>query len=233
MYVVEEETYYQLGSVIVGERPETHPVLRLFAVEEITETPVDGSEEGDLPDPDRRAVQIAHMAARARGNAGGVPSELIQRGGYVYRSEEARTESDLLAEDGPQYVTYRGTTYMVDSTREQFFEPVYRPTAERVAEGPEQMEAVLRGTVLGPRISQADLSPEAHDVLEEARFDHYSETPPFSDAYTTLLRALNKRAYIDGNIQNDAGVRATHKDLLRYEDTYYDHVLRFVGDPDT
>jgi hypothetical protein len=229
-YVIHEGTYYQLRSVIVDEGTETHPVLRLFEVEDTTATPVDGSREGDLPESDRRAVYRAHLAARARDNEGGFPSGLVQRGGYVYRSEGARTESDLLAEGGPDYVTYRGITYAVEITHEQFHEPVYRPTAKPVAEDPAQMETILRATFVGARLSQADLSSEAQQILVKAEADEYSELYPFSDAYEELLRALDKRAYIDGNIGNDAGIHTTRKEMIQYADTYYEHSLQ-ITDP--
>lgn len=228
-YVVHEDTYYQLGSVIVDEVDETHPVLRLFDSEDAPATAIDGGEDGGLPEADQRAVHIAQMAARARGNEGGFPSGLVQRGGYVYRSEAAREESHLLAEDGPDYVTYRDTTYEVEISREQFHEPVYRPTAEPVAEDPEQMESILTGTFVGARVAEADLSTEAQRILTEASADDYSEAHPFSDAYTELLRNFEKRAYIDGNIRKDAAVRANEKELIRYEDAYYEYFLRFTN----
>lgn len=230
-YVVHEGAYHQLSSVIVDEVTETHPVLRLFEAEDSPATPIDGSEDGGLPEPDQRAVRIAHFAARARGNEGGFPSGLVQRGGYVYRSATARDESDLLAEDGPDYVTYGETTYAVEIAHEQFYEPVYRPTAEPVAEDPERMEAILRATFVGPRVSQADLSSEAQRILTRARADDYSETYPFSDAYEQLLRAFDKRAYIDGNIRKDAGVRVNAKKMIQYEDAYFKYHLQITDDP--
>jgi hypothetical protein len=233
VYVVHEGTYYQLGSVIVDAVTEIHPVLRLFEPEDDPETTIDGGEDGPLPEADQRAVQIAQMAARARGNEGGFPVGLVQRGGYVYRSETARDESELLAEDGPDYVTYRDTTYEVAISREQFHEPVYRPTAEPIADDPERMEAILTATFVGARVSQTDISTEAQRILTEASADDYSETHPFSDAYTELLRELDKRAYIDGNIRKDAGVRTDEKELIRYEDAYYEYILRFVNRSDT
>lgn len=225
-YVRHEGTYYQLDSVIVDEVTETHPVLRLFKPDGSTATPVDGSEDGDLPGADRRAVHIAHMAARARDNEGGFPSGLVQRGGYVYRRETARTESALLADDGPSYVAYRGTTYAVEITREQFHEARYRPTAEPVAEAPEQMETILKATFVGPRLSTGALPSATRQIIAEARAQGYSETHPFSDAYEELLRALDKRAYIDGNIRKDAGVRTNQKPMMQYEDAYYEYSLR-------
>lgn len=232
-YVVHEDTYYQLGSVIVDEVTETHPVLRLFDPENDPETAIDGGEEGELPEADQRAVSIAHMAARARGNEGGFPSGLVQRGGYVYRNEAARDQSELLAEDGPDYVAYRDTTYEVEISREQFHEPVYRPTAEPVADDAERMETILVATFVGARVSQTDLSTAAQRIVTEASVDDYSETHPFSDAYTELLRTLDKRAYIDGNVRKDAGVDANENEMIQYEDAYYECFLRFNSKPDT
>jgi len=231
-YVRHEGTYYQLGSVIVDEVTERYPVLRLFEADEPTEPSVDGSEDGDLPETDQHAVQIAHMAARARGNEGGIPSGLVQRGGYVYRRETTRTESELLAEDGPDYVSYRETTYEVEITWEQFHEAVYRPTAEQVANDPEQMEAILKATLVGPRVSAATLSSEATQIIAEARAEDFSETYPFSNSFQELLRALDKRAYIDGNIRKDAGVRANEKEMIQYDDAYYAYFLRFSDGSD-
>ena len=229
-YVRQDGTYYELGSVIVDEVTETHPVLRLFEAADGTATPVDGSEDGDLPDADQRAVRIAHMAARARGNEGGFPVGLVQRGGYVYRPEAARAGSDLLVEGGPDHVTYRGTTYTVEITREEFYEPVYRPTATLVAEDPDRMEAILRAAFVGARVSEADLSADAQRIVAEARAQDYSETHPFSEPYAELLRALHERAYLDGNIQKDATVHVGEHDLIRYDDWYYDYSLRLSGD---
>lgn len=232
-YVLHDGTYYQLGSVIVDEVVETHPVLRLVEAAEATDTAVDGSDEGDLPEADQRAVQIAQMAARARGNDGGVPWGLVQRGGYVYRSEPARTGSELLTKDGPEHVTFRGTTYAVEITSEQFPEAVYRPTADPVTEDAEQMEAILKATFVGPRLSTADLSSAAQQLITDARTEAYSEPHPFSDAYTELLQALNKRAYIDGNIQKDAGVHANQREMIQYDNAYYESGLRFTDPPDS
>lgn len=232
-YVRHEETYYQLGSVIVDEVTETYPVLRLFDTEDSTATPVDASEGGDLPEADQQAVRVAHFAARARGNEGGYPVGLVQRGGYAYRSEVARDESELLTEDGPDYVTYRDTTYEIEVTHEQFNEAAYRPTAEPVAEDPSRMEAILRATFVGARISQTDLSTEAQQIFTEARANEYTESHPFSGAYKKLLRAFNKHPFIDGNIRKDAGVGANEKEMIQYEDTYYEYSLRITNNSNT
>lgn len=232
-YVAHEGTYYQLGSVVVDEVAETYPVLLLFAVDgDDVESAVDGGEDGDLPEADQRAVRIAHFAARARGNAGGYQVGLVQRGGYAYRTETARAESALLADDGPDHVSYRDTTYRVEIERERFHETVYRPTAEALAESPERMEAILRATFVGARVGSDDLSAEARRIVEGADAEEYSETHPYSEAYVELLRAIDARPYIDGNVRKDAGVRENQKEMIRYGDEYYERYLRISGEAD-
>jgi hypothetical protein len=233
VYTRHEGTYYRLGSVVVDEVTRSRPVLRLFAVEssadatDATDT-TDAVPAADLPRSDRRAVQIAHMAARARGDEGGVPWGLVQRGGYVYRSEAAET-SELLTDDGPDRVRYRETTYRVAVSRERFHEPVYEATARPVAETPARMEAVLRARFVGARFAGDELSADARDLLATARTDGYSESHPYSEAYRAVLERLHERAYIDGNIEKDAGVRDNGRRLLRYDGVYYEYRLVFVG----
>ncbi|TKX75478.1 hypothetical protein EXE46_03265 [Halorubrum sp. GN11_10-6_MGM] len=239
-YVLDGETYYELGSVVVDEVAETYPVLRLFAVDggdDSTDdgdstadgdggSAVDAGEDGDLPEADRRAVRIAHFAARARGNVGGYPVGLVERGGYAYRSPSARDDSALLAGDGPDRVVFRDTTYRVDIEHERFHEAVYRPTAEAVAGSPDRMEAILRARLVGPRVAPDDLSPEARRIVERAAAEEYSETHPYSDAYVELLRAIDARHFIDGNIRKDGGLGVDSEEMIRYGEAYYERYLR-------
>ncbi|ELZ61542.1 MULTISPECIES: hypothetical protein [Halorubrum] len=237
-YVRRDGTYYRLDSVVVDEVAETYPVLRLFesdgdeSADDGDESALDGGENGPLPEADRRGVRIAHFAARARGNVGGYPVGLVERGGYVYRSVSARDDSELLAADGPDRVVYRDTAYRVEVEREQFHEAVYRPTAEAVAEDPERMEAVLRARLVGPRVGADELSAEAARIVERAAVDEYGETHPYSEAYVELLRAIDARPYIDGNVRKDAGVGANEERMIRYGDEYYERSLRLLGDGD-
>ena len=231
-YVADGGTSYRLGSVVVDEAAETYPVLRLFETDGDAESAVDGGDDGPLPEPDRRAVDIAHLAARARGNVGGYPVGLVRRGGYVYRAEAARAESALLADDGPDRVAYRGTTYRVEIERERFHEPVYRPTAEPVAERPGRMEAILRARLVGPRIDPDGLSAEARRIVDRANLEEYAETHPYSDAYAELLRAMDARPFLDGNVRKDAGVREGGSETIRYGDEYYERYLRISGEAD-
>jgi hypothetical protein len=169
------------------------------------------------------------MAARARDNIGGAPWGIVQRGGYVFRDEAAVAASELLSEDGPTRVTYRETVYEVDVTEERFHEPVYRATVEPVADSPERLEAILRARFVDARFDREELSTDARDVLREAETADggYAETHPYSAAYEAVLRALHARAYIDGNIEKDAGGRHEGWSTIRYDGTYFEYTLRF------
>ncbi|WP_144799551.1 hypothetical protein [Halorubrum depositum] len=230
-YAVHEETYYRLDSVVVNEAVETRPVLRLFEADDDGETDnddeTDAVETQTLPESDRNAVEIAHKSTRARGNPGGVPVGLVERGGYVYRDADAVDASELPAADGPDRVTYRDSAYRVEVTREQFYEPVYRAVAEPVAESTEGMEAILRAQTVGARIDDDDLSADAREVIEAARHGGYEESHPYSDGYAELLRALHERPYIDGNVRKDAAWTESGSERIRYGDRYYDYRLRF------
>jgi len=235
-YTEHEGIYYRLGSVVVGEETVARPVLRLFEVAD-GETPASAAVAADrLPDVDSRAVRIAHLGARARGNTGGAPWGLVQRGGYVYRREfsagdvpeDPGGQSELLADDGPDYVTYRERTYEADISRETFHEPVYRATVEPVADSPERMEEILRAQFVGARFDREGLSADAREVVEAARADGYRETYPYSEGYREVLRTLNRRAFVDGDIESDAGVLADERRMVRYDGVYYDLRLRFV-----
>jgi len=244
VYVLSEGTYYECGSVVVDEVTTTHPVLRLYGVDDASApstagvTTTDAGAEpvpaGDLPEADQRAVRAAHMAARARGNVGGVPWGIVQRGGYVFRNEDAIADSELLAEDGPAQVTFRDTIYDVAVTEETFHEPVYRATVEPVADSPERMEAILRARFVEARFTRDERSSDARDVLREAETtdDGYAETHPYSSGFEEVLRALHARAYIDGNIEKDARGRHDGRQLFRYDGTYFEYTLRFRSNED-
>ncbi|MFB6194528.1 MAG: hypothetical protein ABEI80_00015 [Haloplanus sp.] len=229
VYTRHEGTYYRLGSVVVDEAAVMHPVIRLSAVGDpnASEAP-DGIDAERLSEFDRRVVHVAHMAARARGNEGGAPWGLVQRGGYVYRDTESVERSRLLGADAPSHVVYRNTVYEIRRTRERFYEPVYRATADPVAETPERMEAILRATFVDARITSAALAAEARSILRTAQDDDYGETHPYSPAYRSVLTALHARAYLDGNIEKDAHHGTPGSGVVQYDDTYYDYRLRFL-----
>jgi hypothetical protein len=231
-YAAHEGTYYRLGSVVVDEVTETYPVLRLYGADEAVESAVEAGEDGPLPKADRRAVRIAHFAARARGNVGGYAVGLVERGGYAYRTESDRADSELLDDDGPGHISYRDSTYRTDIERERFHEAVYRPTAEPVAERPERIEAILRARLVGPRIGSDELSAEAERIVDRAAADEYTETRPYSEAFVELLRALDARPYLDGNVRKDAGLAGNDEEMIRHGEAYYERYLRLSGSVD-
>ncbi|GAB3705305.1 hypothetical protein [Halorubrum pallidum] len=231
-YAVHDGTYYRLGSVVVDEAETTRPVLRLYDADgdaaESEPSDTAGAVEADaLPPGDRRAVEIAHFAARARGNGGGVPIGLVERGGYVYRRPDAIDASSVLADDGPDRVAVRDTVYRIEVARERFYEPVYRATGTVIAESPERMEAILRAREVGARIAEGDLSPDAREVIESASHGGYEESHPYSEAYAAVLRALHERPYLDGNIESDGAGTESGAGTVRHAGRYYDYRLRF------
>lgn len=229
VYTRHEGTYYRLGSVVVDEVAATYPVLRLY---ERDGTPDDDTPAADtLPTVDQRAIQVAHFVARARDSEGGVPWGAVERGGYAYRREDGREASDLLADDGPDRVRFRDRAYDVELSREQFHDPVYRATVTPVAEDPERMERILRATFVDARIDRAAISEEATALLRDAAGSEYRESHPYTDSYRTVLRELDQRAYLDGDIENDARVEPDRQRMVRYDGQYYRYRLRFREAP--
>ncbi|MFB6101964.1 MAG: hypothetical protein ABEJ73_05310 [Haloplanus sp.] len=229
-YTRHEGTYYRLDGLVVDEATATRPVLRLSAVSDAGSDDAPEAVAADsLPEFDRTAVHVAHMAARARGNEGGAPWGVVRRGGFVYRREADAERSRLVGDGGPSHVIYHGRVYAVEVSRERFYEPVYRATVDPVAETPERMEAILRAQLVDVRLSEATLSSDARSILREAQGEGYAETHPYSSAYRTLLTALHARAYLDGNIEKDAYVDDLGSGMVRYDGRYYVYRLRFLS----
>lgn len=229
-YAERDGTYYRLDSLIVGEETVMHPLLRLYTVgrlDRLDDVPEHVS-HSDLSQADRRAVQVAYFAARARGNVGGVPWGLVERDGYVYRDEEAIESSELLDGSGPSHVEHRDSIYEVAVSRETFHETEYRATADPVADSEAEIEQLLQAALLDARLTREELSSAERDILRRAIGDSYGESHPYSDAYASLLETFNHWAYLDGDIEKDAiesGLRRRH---LRYDDRYFSYTLRFV-----
>lgn len=229
-YAERDGTYYRLDSLLVGEETVTHPVLRLYTVGRL-----DGLDDvpeyvphSELPEVDQRAVEIAHFAARARGNTGGVPWDLVERGGYVYRDEGAIAASELLDDSGVAHVEHRETIYEVAVAREPFHEPVYRAAVDPVADSESEIERILQAALLDARLTREQLSSGERDILIRAIDDSYGESYPYSEAYESLLKKLDYWAYIDGDIENDAIESKLQRRHLRYDDRYFSYTLRFV-----
>ncbi|WP_082677641.1 hypothetical protein [Haloferax sp. Q22] len=232
-YARRNGTYYHLDSLVVGEETVTHPVLRLFEVgrPDELETVPDHVTHSSLPEADQRAVRIAYFAARARGNAGGVPRGLVQRDGYVYRDDDAAGASDLLEEAGPSHVEYRDAVYEVEVTRETFHEAVYRADVDPVADSASEVETVLRASLLDARVTRADLSQAEREILREATVESYRESYPYSTAFASLLKRLGHWSYLDGNVEKDAGVETgSERRFLLYDERYFTYGLRFTSE---
>ncbi|MFC4356379.1 hypothetical protein ACFO0N_00280 [Halobium salinum] len=235
-YVRRNGTYYRLDSVVVGQETVTHPVLRLYTVGRLTELddPPEHVSKESLPEMDARAVEVAQMAARARGNVGGVPWGLVERGGTVYRSDDAEAQSELLGPDAPSHVSYRDRLYRIEVTRETFHETVRRPDVDPVAETDTELESVLRGRLVDATLDPDALSPDERRILETAESSRgYEATHPFPEPLVSLLKRLGHYAYVDGNVAKDAGVDPDGgRHLLRYGGGYAEYSLRLDGGGD-
>jgi hypothetical protein len=229
-YTKHNGTYYHLDSYVVDTERVSRPVLRLHTVGDVDELSNLPSyvNQSSLPDADDHAVRIAHMAARARGNEGGGPGEIIQRGGYVYRGSKIIDESRLLRDDGPSHVRYRDRIYRVNVTREAFREPIYSPDVDPVAESAQQLERAVQGAIVDTYLERSELSQEQRSILREAQSDtSYEADFPLSDPAAELLRKMNQRAYIDGNVEGDALDTDRYYTLL-YDGEYYRYTLRII-----
>ena len=113
-------------------------------------------------------------------------------------------------------------------SRERFYEPIYRATAEPVAESPERVEAILRAQFVDVRLDGDDLSGEARSLLRDAMGEGYEESQPLSETYRTVLVGLHARAYLDGNVGKDAYVEDPGVGMALYDGSYYRYRLRFV-----
>jgi hypothetical protein len=230
-YARHDGTYYRLDSVVVGEETETRHLLRIYEVGEVDDldTVPEHVSKSELPEADRVAVQAAWFAARARDNVGGVPWGLVERDGYVYRSERAVEESALLRDSGPTHVEIRDGIYRIEVSRETFHEAVYRADVDPVADTDAQMEALLRARVVDSRVDPSALSSDEAEILDAAIRDGYAESHPFSDAYESLLKRMDQWPYLDGDVEKDG--RVPEGDVpglvLLYGDRYYQYRLEF------
>lgn len=226
-YARHNGTYYRLDAIVVDEAQAIRPVLRLHRVgrtDELGSIP-DHLPSSDLPDADRHAVQIAILAARARDNRGGVPWELVQRGGYVYRDPDGIANSTILGSHSPAHVEYRDIIWRIETTRETFYEPVYRPDVDPVTTSESELEAILRARLVDTRLDPNALSTEELELLRTAMGEGLTASPPFSPPLKSLLRKMGHRPYLDGNITNDADVGQVRNRFLKYGDTYYRYRL--------
>lgn len=93
------------------------------------------------------------------------------------------------------------------------------------------METILRAAHLDARLAPEDLSAEARTVLLEATREPYREAHPHSEAYASVLEALGFWAYLDGDVESDAGIgTGIQHGHLAYDGRYYVYTLQFVGE---
>ena len=197
-YTVREGQYYLLQATVTGQRELKRPVLRLEWVghaDELAEPP-DAVNYESLPPLDRKAVEVAFFAARARESGGGAPWELVERGGYVYR-HLTMGRSELVPRPEHRYVNYEGVILRVRTARETLPEAKFETTAKRVANSKRAFARVVDAALVDARVNGASLSKEARRLITTATGSGaYRETTPLSSEFEEVLRALHLRQYL-------------------------------------
>ncbi|MFC4550425.1 MULTISPECIES: hypothetical protein [Halorussus] len=86
----------------------------------------------------------------------------------------------------------------------------------------------LQAVLLDSQLNRENLSSKEREIILHARGDSYRESHPYSSAFKSILKQLDKWAYLDGNITKDglAESDSQHR-LLQYDDRYYRYTLRF------
>jgi hypothetical protein len=147
---------------------------------------------------------------------------LVERGGYVYRSADHVNESRLLGAGGPTHIEYRDRRYRVEVSVETFYDPIYRADVDPVAGSEAEMEAVLRAALVTARLELDSLTEAERRIIRRATGAGYDETHPFSEPLESVLKALDRRAYLDGDIENDGGLSRDRSAIVLYGAEYYD-----------
>ena len=197
-YTVRDGTYYQLRTTVTGQRSMERPVLRLDWVGRIDELadPPEAVDYGSLPPLDRRAVEAAFFAARARETGGGASWKFTERGGYVYRLLDVG-RSRLVPDPAHEFVAFEGVVLRVKTTTETVPEAEYVTTAREVADSRTAFAEVVDAALVDARIQSAELSQEARAVMAEAAGPGaYRETVPLSNEFEEVLRALELQGYL-------------------------------------
>ena len=231
-YTVRDGAYYQLRTTVTGQRSMERPVLRLDwigRVDELADPPEAVAAES-LPALDRRAVEAAFFAARARETGGGAPWELTERGGYVYRLLDVG-RSQLAPDPAHEFVSFEGVILRVNVTSESLPEAEYVTAAREVADSRASFGRVVDAALVDARVRSAQLSPEARAVMTEAAEPGaYRETPPLSDEFEEVLRALDLRGYLSNTASECAAGESGR--YLAFDGRYYTYAL-FVSPPST
>lgn len=220
-YVERDGAYYELQVVATDLREIDRPVLRADWVGDVEqlEDPPEYVRRADLPPLDRRAVNAAYLAARAEEFDGGAPWHIVERGGYVYRRLDV-AESELAPDPQHSHVAFNGTLLALSVDVVAIEEPAYTGDAVRVAGSKAAFERALDADLVDARIDESDLSDEQQRILARGS---YEETTPLSDAYRSLLEALQFRDLLHTNPSR--APRGKNGQHLALGDRYYRYGL--------
>lgn len=109
---------------------------------------------------------------------------------------------------------------------------LHQPDVEPVTESDARLERILEAQLVDARLNPNSLTQAERRIVQQAQHDGYEASHPFPKELDSLLRKLDERAYIDGNISKDALVDADDRSVLKYGREYFDYRLRLVPGDD-
>lgn len=170
-YVRHERTYYRVRTEEAGTEVVDTTVLVV--------TPTDDP-DGAVP-LDEYDGHVIELVAPLTGDADSRPRPLYpDENGYDALYPEPRHE----------YVTWEGDAYRLSVETRRLEQQARRVRVELVASSDAAFETHLREDLVGEALHPADFSETARGVFRQAVEDEYSERDPYSDAFRTVLDAV-------------------------------------------
>lgn len=190
-YVEHEGSYYQTKHIVTGRKRVERPLVRVEPVPK-EQVPGDAILIDTLEQPSARTLKILHSYTHTDGETS--TADLLRGDAYVLR-RPAELESRLVTGDLDGRVvtmTESGTwAYRVHVTHEQIIETAYTALTVAVAASRDQFREVVFGSRIDAEFTANGLPRDAQDLLEQTiSQETYSETPPLSERFDTLLEVL-------------------------------------------
>ena len=190
-YVEHEGVYYQTKHIVTGRTEIERPLVRVDPVPK-EQVPEDAILIDTLEQPSARTLKILHSYTQTDG--GTSTADQLRGDAYVLR-RPAELESRLVTGDLDGRVvtmTESGTwAYRVHVTHEQIVETAYTALAVEVAASRDQFREVIFGSRIDAELTANNLPGNTQDIREQTiSQETYSETPPLSEGFDTLLEAL-------------------------------------------
>jgi hypothetical protein len=215
-YVEHEGSYYQSKYIVTGRTEMDRQVVRVDPVAE-QQVPEDAIVVETLQRPTARVIKILHSDTQTGGQS--AAAALLRDGGYVLRRPAERDSQLAAGELDGQVVTMTESgawAYRVRVSTETITEIAQTAVALEVANSRSQFRDVVFGSRIDAELAPSDLPADPRDILEDAiAAEEYTEQHPISDAFETLLEALELGG-VDSSV---------NRKQLWYDDDFYRYGL--------